>query len=50
VGGRGGRARVWDCVVERGDPINRLAFEVALGLVLLAALGLTRLVVRLRKY
>ena len=30
--------------------INRLAFEVAVGLVLLAALGLTRLVVRLRKY
>ena len=30
--------------------INRLAFEVAVGLVLLAALGLTRLVVGLRKY
>lgn len=30
--------------------INRLAFEVAVGLVLLAAVGLTRLVVRLRKY
>jgi hypothetical protein len=30
--------------------INRLAFEPAVGLVLLAALGLTRLVVRLRKY
>jgi hypothetical protein len=30
--------------------INRLAFEVAVGLVLLAALGLTRLVIRLRKY
>lgn len=30
--------------------INRLAFEVAVGLVLLAALGLARLVVRLRKY
>jgi len=30
--------------------INRLPFEVAVGLVLLAALGLTRLVVRLRKY
>ena len=30
--------------------INRLAFEVAVGLVLLAALGLTRLVVRLRRY
>lgn len=30
--------------------INRLAFEVAVGLVLLAALGLTRLVMRLRKY
>jgi hypothetical protein len=30
--------------------INRLAFEVAVGLVLLAALGITRLVVRLRKY
>ena len=30
--------------------VNRLAFEVAVGLVLLAALGLTRLVVRLRKY
>jgi len=30
--------------------ISRLPFEVAVGLVLLAALGLTRLVVRLRKY
>src|SRR5258706_1134656 len=30
--------------------IKRLAFEVAVGLVLLAALGLTRLVVGLRKY
>ena len=30
--------------------INRLAFEVAVGLVLLAALGLTRLVMGLRKY
>ena len=30
--------------------IKRLAFEVAVGLVLLAALGLTRLVMRLRKY
>jgi len=30
--------------------IKRLAFEVAVGLVLLAALGLTRLVIRLRKY
>jgi hypothetical protein len=30
--------------------INRLAFEVAVGLVLLAALGLTRLVIRLRRY
>jgi hypothetical protein len=30
--------------------INRLAFEVAVGLVLLAAFGLTRLVLRLRKY
>src|SRR5690349_7262963 len=30
--------------------IQRLAFEVAVGLVLLAALGLTRLVIRLRKY
>jgi len=30
--------------------IKRLAFEVAVGLVLLAALGLTRLVVMLRKY
>ena len=30
--------------------INRLAFEVAVGLILLAALGLTRLIVRLRKY
>ena len=29
--------------------INRLAFEVAVGLALLAALGLTRLVMRLRK-
>jgi|SRR5215207_3144135 len=30
--------------------INRLAFEVAVGLILLAALGLTRLIVGLRKY
>jgi hypothetical protein len=30
--------------------IQRLAFEVAVGLVLLAALGLTRLVIGLRKY
>jgi hypothetical protein len=30
--------------------VKRLAFEVAVGLVLLAALGLTRLVMRLRKY
>jgi hypothetical protein len=30
--------------------VRRLAFEVAVGLVLLAALGLTRLVMRLRKY
>jgi hypothetical protein len=30
--------------------IKRLAFEVAVGLVLLAVLGLTRLVMRLRKY
>jgi len=30
--------------------IRRLAFEVAVGLILLAALGLTRLVLRLRKY
>jgi len=36
----------WLSVVVR---INRLAFEVAVGLVLLAALGLTRLVMRLRK-
>lgn len=30
--------------------IQRLAFEVAVGLVLLAALGVTRLMIRLRKY
>jgi len=30
--------------------IQRLAFEVAVGLVLVAAIGLTRLVIRLRKY
>ena len=30
--------------------IKRLAFEVAVGLILLAAFGLTRLVMRLRKY
>ena len=30
--------------------VNRLPFEVAVGLVLLAALGLTRLVLRLRKF
>ena len=35
---------------ELDDQINRLAFEVAVRLVLLAALGLTRLVMRLRKY
>jgi hypothetical protein len=30
--------------------INRLAFEVAVGLIVLAALGLTRLVIGLRRY
>jgi hypothetical protein len=30
--------------------VRRLAFEVAVGLILLAAFGLTRLVLRLRKY
>jgi hypothetical protein len=30
--------------------IHRLAFEVAVGLLLLAALGLTRLVIGLKKY
>ncbi|MBK9926571.1 MAG: hypothetical protein IPP66_14950 [Anaerolineales bacterium] len=30
--------------------VKRLAFEVAVGLILLAAFGVTRLVVRLRKY
>ena len=30
--------------------IQRLAFEVAVGLILLAALGVTRLILRLRKY
>jgi hypothetical protein len=30
--------------------VKRLAFEAAVGLILLAALGVTRLVVRLRKY
>ncbi len=30
--------------------VRRLAFEVAVGLILLAAFGLTRLVVRLRRY
>ena len=30
--------------------VRRLAFEVAVGLILLAALGVTRLVLRLRKY
>lgn len=30
--------------------VRRLAFEVAVGLILIAALGLTRLVMRLRKY
>jgi len=30
--------------------IRRLAFEVAVGLILLAVLGLTRLVIRLRRY
>src|SRR5262245_10355455 len=42
-----GLGLAWLSVVIR---INRLAFEVAVGVVLLAALGLTRLVVRLRKY
>jgi hypothetical protein len=42
-----GLGLAWLSVVIR---INRLAFEVAVGLVLLAALGLTRLVVRLRRY
>jgi hypothetical protein len=37
----------WLSVVVR---IERLPFEVAVGLVLLAALGLTRLVIRLRRY
>lgn len=37
----------WLSVVIR---IERLPFEVAVGLVLLAALGLTRLVMRLRRY
>ena len=37
----------WLSVVIR---INRLAFEVAVGLIILAALGLTRLVVGLRRY
>ena len=37
----------WLSVVIR---IERLPFEAAVGLVLLAALGLTRLVVRLRRY
>jgi hypothetical protein len=30
--------------------VRRLAFEVAVGLILLAAFGLTRLVMRLRRY
>jgi hypothetical protein len=30
--------------------VRRLAFEVAVGLILLAALGLTRLVMRLRRF
>jgi hypothetical protein len=30
--------------------VKRLAFEVAVGLILLAALGITRLVIRLRRY
>ena len=37
----------WLSVVIR---IERLPFEIAVGLVLLAALGLTRLVIRLRRY
>ena len=37
----------WLSVVIR---IERLPFEVAVGLVLLAALGLTRLVLQLRRY
>lgn len=42
-----GLGLAWLSVVIR---VNRLAFEVAVGLVLLAAIGLTRLVVRLRRY
>ena len=37
----------WLSVVVR---IERLPFEIAVGLVFLAALGLTRLVLRLRRY
>lgn len=37
-------------ILSRIIRIERLAFEVAVGLVLLAALGLTRLVIGLRRY
>ncbi|HAV75759.1 MAG TPA: hypothetical protein DCX53_00230 [Anaerolineae bacterium] len=42
----GGSLAILSVVIQ----VKRLAFEVAVGLILLAALGLTRLVIRLRKY
>ena len=42
----GGGLAVLSSVIQ----VRRLAFEVAVGLILLAAFGLTRLVMRLRKY
>jgi len=42
----GGVLAVLSAVIQ----IQRLAFEVAVGLILIAALGLTRLVIRLRRY
>ena len=46
VAGLGGALAYLSAVIQ----IHRLAFEVAVGLILLAVLGLTRLVVRLRRY
>ena len=41
---------LWLALLSLYVRIQRLAFEVAVGLILLAALGLTRLIVGLRKY
>lgn len=46
VAALGGALAILSVVIQ----VRRLAFEVAVGLILLAALGLTRLVIRLRRY